>query len=130
MNIKDKIQQDLDKLHVSNEIEQLRKALNIYMVEINKYLVSKGSMSFDYYGGCFHHHGYFDFDKDYLFTLDFEGHSVAVQLWGSPYFDAEFKFYARTGKLTYWSHSVKSTTAKEHINNLIKLVESQTKELL
>ena len=47
MNIKDKIQKDLDKLHVSKEIELLRKALNIYMVRLNNYLVSKGSMSFD-----------------------------------------------------------------------------------
>ena len=32
MNIKDKIQQDLDKLQVSNEIELLRKALNIQVL--------------------------------------------------------------------------------------------------
>ena len=29
MNIKDKIQQDLDKLHVSKEIEQLRKGTGL-----------------------------------------------------------------------------------------------------
>ena len=40
MNIKDKIQKDLDKLHVSKEIELLRKALNIYMVRLNNYLVT------------------------------------------------------------------------------------------
>lgn len=130
MNIKDKMQQDLDKLLVSNEIELLRKALNTYMVEINNYLVSKGSMSFDYYGGCFHHHGYFDFTKDVLFNIDCNGELVTVRLFSGKSFNAEFKFYPKTNNLIYWAHSVKSTTAKEGINNLIKLIESQTKELI
>ena len=130
MNIKDKIQQDLDKLHVSKEIELLRKALNTYMVEINNYLVSKGSMSFDYYGGCFHHHGYFDFTKAVLFNIDCNGELVTVRLFSGKSFNAEFKFYPKTNNLIYWAHSVKSTTAKEDIKNLIKLIESQTKELI
>lgn len=129
MNIKDKIQQDLDKLHVSNEIELLRKALNIYMVRLNNYLVSKGSMSFDYYGGCFHHHGYFDFTKSVLFLIDCEGALVSVRLFSGKSFDAEFKFYPKTNNLSYWAHSVKSSNAKEDIIALIERVESQTKEL-
>ena len=130
MNIKDKIQQDLDKIQVSNEVEQLRKALNTYMVELNNYLVSKGDMSFDYYGGCFHHHGYFDFTKAVLFHIDCEGTLVTVRLFSGKSFDAEFKFFPKTNNLSYWEHSVKSTTAKEDIITLIKLIESQTKELI
>ena len=129
MNIKDKIQQDLDKIHVFDEVEQLRKALNTYMVELNNYLVNKGSMSFDYYGGCFHNHGYFDFTKATLFHIDCKSELVAVRLFGVKSFDAEFKFYPKTNNLSYWEHSVKSTNAKEDITNLIKLIESQTKEL-
>ena len=130
MNIKDKIQQDLDKLHVSKEIELLRKALNIYMVRLNNYLVSKGSMSFDYYGGCFRYHGYFDFTKDVLFLMDCKNELVAVRLFGGKSFDAEFKFYPKTNNLSYWKHSVKSSNAKEDIIALIESIESQTKELL
>lgn len=129
MNIKDKIQQDLDKIHVSNEIEQLRKALNTYMVELNNYLINKGSMTFDYYGGCFHNHGYFDFTKDVIFHIDCKGTLVTVDLFGGQSFDVTFKFYSKTHNLSYWEHSVKSPKAKEDITNLIKLIESQTKGL-
>ena len=96
MNIKDKIQQDLDKLQVSNEIELLRKALNIYMVRLNNYLFSKGSMSFDYYGGCFRYHGYFDFTKDVLFLMDCKNELVTVEVFGGQSFYAVFKFYAKS----------------------------------
>ena len=130
MNIKDKIQQDLDKIHVSNEIEQLRKTLNMYMVELNTYLVNKGSMSFDYYGGCFHNHGYFYFTKAVLFLIDCKSELVSARLFSSKSFDAEFKLYPKTNNLSYWGHSVKSPKAKEDIIHLIKLIESQTKELI
>ena len=130
MNIKDKIQQDLDKLHVSNEIELLRKALNIYMVRLNNYLVSKGSMSFDYYGGCFCYHGYFDFTKDVLFLIDCKNTLATVEVFGGQSFYAVFKFYAKSNNLSYWEHSVGSVNAKEDIIALIERVESQTKELL
>ena len=129
MNIKDKIQQDLDKLHVSKEIELLRKALNIYMVRLNNYLVSKGSMSFDYYGGCFNNNGYFDFTKDVLFLMDCKNELVTVEVFGGQSFYAVFKFYAKSNNLSYWKHSVTSPSAKEDISALIERVESQTKEL-
>ncbi len=129
MNIKDKIQQDLDKLQVSSEVEQLRKALNIYMVRLNNYLVSKGSMSFDYYGGCFHYHGYFDFTKGVLFLLDCKSELVTVEVFGGQSFYAVFKFYAKSNNLSYWKHSVNSPNAKEDIIALIERVEAQTREL-
>ena len=129
MNIKDKIQQDLDKLHVSKEIELLRKALNIYMVELNNYLVNKGSMSFDYYGGCFHNHGYFDFTKNVLFIIDCKNTLATVEVFGGQSFYTVFKFYAKSNSLNYWEHSVGSANAKEDILALIEMVESQTKEL-
>ena len=129
MNIKDKIQQDLDKLQVSNEIELLRKALNIYMVRLNNYLFSKGSMSFDYYGGCFRYHGYFDFTKDVLFLMDCKNELVTVEVFGGQSFYAVFKFYAKSNNLSYWKHSVKSSNAREDIIALIESIESQTKEL-
>ena len=130
MNIKDKIQQDLDKFHVSKEIELLRKALNIYMVRLNNYLVSKGSMSFDYYGGCFRYHGYFNFTKDVLFLMDCKNELVTVEVFGGQSFYAVFKFYAKSNSLSYWEHSVTSPTAKEDIIALIERIESQTKELI
>ena len=130
MNIKDKIQQDLDKLHVSKEIELLRKALNIYMVRLNNYLVSKGSMSFDYYGGCFNNNGYFDFTKNVLFIIDCKNTLATVEVFGGQSFYAVFKFYAKSNSLSYWEHSVGSANAKEDITNLIKLVDCQTKELI
>lgn len=130
MNIKDKIQQDLDKLHVSKEIELLRKALNTYMVRLNNYLVSKGSMSFDYYGGCFHNNGYFDFTNSVLFIVDCKNTLATVEVFGGQSFYAVFKFYAKSNSLSYWKHSVNSPTAKEDIIALIERVESQTKELL
>ena len=130
MNIKDKMQQDLDKLHVSKEIELLRKALNIYMVRLNNYLVSKGSMSFDYYGGCFNNNGYFDFTKNVLFIIDCKNTLATVEVFGGQSFYAVFKFYAKSNNLSYWKHSVTSPTAKEDIIALIERVESQTKELL
>ena len=130
MNIKDKIQQDLDKLHVYNEIELLRKALNIYMVRLNNYLVSKGSMSFDYYGGCFNNNGYFDFTKNVLFIIDCKNTLVTVEVFGGKSFCAVFKFYAKSNNLSYWKHSVNAPTAKEDIIALIERVESQTKEVL
>ena len=130
MNIKDKIQQDLDKLTVSNEIELLRKALNIYMVRLNNYLVSKGSMSFDYYGGCFRYHGYFDFTKDVLFLMDCKNELVTVEVFGGQSFYAVFKFYAKSNNLSYWKHSVNSANAKEDILALIERIGSQTEELI
>ena len=130
MNIKDKIQQDLDKLHVSKEIELLRKSLNIYMVRLNNYLVSKGSMAFDYYGGCFRYHGYFDFTKDVLFLMDCKNELVTVEVFGGQSFYAVFKFYAKSNNLSYWEHSVGSVNAKEDIIALIERVESQTRELI
>lgn len=130
MNIKDKIQQDLDKLQVSNEIEILRKDLNIYMVRLNNYLVSKGSMSFDYYGGCFHNNGYFDFTNDVLIIIDCKNTLATVEVFGGQSFHAVFKFYAKSNNLSYWEHSVGSVNAKEDIIALIERVESQTKELL
>jgi len=130
MNIRDKIQQDLDKLHVSKEIELLRKALNIYMVRLNNYLFSKGSMSFDYYGGCFRYHGYFDFTKDVLFLMDCKNELVTVEVFGGQSFHAVFKFYAKSNNLSYWKHSVTSPSAKEYIIALIESIESQTKELI
>lgn len=129
MNIKDKIQQDLDKLHVSKEIELLRKALNIYMVRLNNYLVSKGSMSFDYYGGCFNNNRYFDFTKNVLFIIDCKNTLATVEVFGGQSFYAVFKFYAKSNSLSYWEHSVGSSNAKEDIIALIESIESQTKEL-
>ena len=130
MNIKDKIQQDLDKLTVSNEIEQLRKALNIYMVRLNNYLVSKGSMYFDYYGGCFNNNGYFDFTKNALFIIDCKNTLATVEVFGGQSFYAVFKFNAKSNSLSYWEHSVGSVNAKEDILALIERVESQTKKLI
>ena len=130
MNIKDKIQQDLDKLHVSKEIEQLRKALNTYMVRLNNCLVSKGSMSFDYYGGCFNNNGYFDFTKNAIFIIDCKNTLVTVEVFGGQSFYAVFKFYAKSNSLSYWEHSVKSHNSKEDIITLIERVEYQNKELL
>ena len=129
MNIKDKIQQDLDKLHVSKEIELLRKALNIYMVRLNNYLVSKGSMSFDYYGGCFHNDGYFDFTKNVLFIIDCKNTLATVEVFGGHSFYTVVKYYAKPNSLNYWEHSVGSANAKEDILALIERIESQTKEL-
>ena len=129
MNVKERIKQDIANLTVTEEIEMLRVSLKDYMVKLNSCLYEQGGMSFDYYGGCFHHHGYFDFDKDYLFTLDCEGNLVSVRLWCSPYFDAEFKFYAKTGNLTTWSHSVKSLQAKDKIKHLVSLIDNQVKDL-
>ena len=129
MNIKDKIQQDLDKLQVSNEIELLRKALNTYMVRLNNYLFSKGSMSFDYCGGCFNNNGYFDFTKNVLFIIDCKNTLATVEVFGGQSFHAVFKFYAKSNNLNYWEHSVGSPNAKEDIIALIERVESQTKEL-
>ena len=130
MNIKDKIQQDLDKLRVSKEIELLRKSLNIYMVRLNNYLVSKGSMSFDYYGGCFNNNGYFDFTKNALFIVDCKNTLATVEVFGGQSFHAVFKFYAKSNNLSYWEHSVGSANAKEDIIALIERVESQTRELI
>ena len=130
MNIKDKIQQDLDKLHVSKEIELLRKALNIYMVRLNNYLVSKGSMSFDYYGGCFNSNGYFDFTKNVLFIVDCKNTLATVEVFGGQSFHAVFKFYAKSNSLNYWEHSIGSANAKEDILALIERVESQTEGLI
>lgn len=67
--------------------------------------------------------------KATLFHIDCKSELVAVMLFGVKSFDAEFKFYPKTNNLSYWEHSVKSTNAKEDITNLIKLIESQTKEL-
>ena len=129
MNVKERIKQDIANLTVTEEIEMLRVSLKDYMVKLNKYLYKQGGMTFDYYGGCFHHHGYFDFDKNYLFTLDCDGSLVTVRVYGSPYFDVEFKFSARTGNLTYWSHSVKSLQAKDKIKHLVGLIDRQVKDL-
>ena len=129
MNIKYRIKQDIANSTVSREIEMLRASINDYMVKLNNYIYEQGSMNFDYYGGCFHHHGYFDFDKNYIFNLDCGGNLVSVRLWCSPYFDAEFKFYAKTGNLTYWSHSVKSLQAKDKIKHLVGLIDRQVKDL-
>lgn len=129
MNVKDRIKQDIANLTVTEEIEMLRVSINNYMVELNNYLYQQSGMVFDYYGGCFHHQGYFDFDKNCLFYLNCNEGLVSVQLWCSPYFDAEFKFYPKTGKLTYWSHDVKSLQAKDTINHLVGLIDKQVKEL-
>ena len=129
MNIKERIKQDIANLTVTEEIEMLRVSLKDYMVKLNNYLYEQGGMTFDYYGGCFHHHGYFDFDKNYLFILDCEGNLATIRLWCSPYFDAEFKFYTKTGNLTYWSHSVKSLQAKDKIKHLVGLIDGQVKDL-
>ena len=129
MNVKERIKQDIANLTVTEEIEMLRVSLKDYMVKLNKYLYEQGGMDFDYYGGCFHHHGYFDFDKNYLFTLDCEGRLTTVRVYGSPYFDAEFKFHAKSGNLTLWSHSVKSLQAKDKIKHLVGLIDKQVKDL-
>lgn len=129
MNIKERIQQDIAKLTVSVEIEMLRVSLKDYMVQLNTYLYQQSNMTFDYYGGCFHNHGYFDFDKDVLFHLDCGNNSVTVRLWCNTAFDAEFKFFAKTGNLTYWSHSVKSLQAKDRIKELVRLINQQVKGL-
>lgn len=129
MDIKERIQQDIAKLTVSEDIEMLRIALKDYMAQLNTYLYKQSSMTFDYYGGCFHHHGYFDFGKDFLFSLDCDSNLVSVRLWCAPAFDAEFKFYAKTGNLTYWSHSVKSLQAKDKIKDLVQLINKRVEEL-
>lgn len=129
MNIKERIQQDIAKLTVSEEIEMLRVALKDYMVQLNTYLYKQSNMTFDYYGGCFHHHGYFDFSKDFLFILDCDSTLVSVRLRCVSSFDAEFKFYAKTGNLMYWSHSVKSLQAKGKIKDLVQYINKRVEEL-
>ena len=129
MNVKERIKKDIANLTVTEEIEMLRVSLKDYMVKLNNYLYEQGGMDFDYYGGCLHHHGYFDFDKNYLFTLDCEGNLATIRLWCYPYFDAEFKFYTKTGNLTYWSHSVKSLQTKDKIKHLVGLIDRQVKDL-
>ena len=129
MNVKERIKQDIANLTVTEEIEMLRVSLKDYMVKLNNYLYKQSGMTFDYYGGCFNHHGYFDFDKNYLFTLDCDGSLVAVRVFSYPYFYAEFKFYTKTGNLTYWSHSVKSLQAKDKIKHLVGIIDKQVKDL-
>ena len=129
MNVKERIKKDIANSTVTEEIETLRASINDYMVKLNNYLYHQSGMTFDYFGGCFHHQGYFDFDNNCLFHLNCNEGFVSVQLWCSPYFDAEFKFYAKTGNLTTWSHSVKSLQAKYKIKHLVGLIDKQVKDL-
>ena len=129
MNIKERIKKDIVNSTVLREIEMLRASINDYMVKLNNYLYRQSDMSFDYFGGCFHHQGYFDFDNNCLFRLNCNDGFVSVQLWCSPHFDAKFKFYPKTGKLTYWSHDVKSSQAGDEIKHLVGLIDKQVKDL-
>lgn len=129
MNIKERIQQDIVKLTVSEEIELLKLSLKEYMVSLNTYLVNQSGMCFDYYGGCFHNSDYFDFSKGFMILIDCGDKLTTVRVWCSGAFDATFKFYAKTNNLTYWDHSVKSLQAKEKIKELVKEINKRIVEL-
>lgn len=129
MNIKERIQQDIAKLTVTEEVELLRLSLKEYMVGLNTYLVDQSGMCFDYYGGCFHNNEYFDFSKGFMILIDCGDKLTTVRVWCSGAFDATFKFYAKTNNLTYWDHSVKSILAKEKIKGLVKEINKRIEEL-
>ena len=99
------------------------------MMKLNQLLQSKGSMSFDYYGGCFSSHGYFNFSKDFLFHIDTDKIPVSVTLWNSDAVDLEFKFHPKTRNLNYWCHVVKSPKAKEVLIELEKDIKQKIKEM-
>ena len=129
MNLIEKMEQDILNLTVSKEIELLQQSLKTYMIKLNQLLQSKASMSFDYFGGCFSNHGYFNFNKDFLIYIDTDKTPVTLTLWNSIAVDLEFKFYPKTGNLNYWSHSVKSPKAKELLVGLITQINSKIKEI-
>lgn len=130
MNIKQRLESDVAKYNVSGDIEGLKAVLNKYMLDLNKALQNMASISFDYCGGCFSSHGYFDFSKEYLFIIDCEKDMMSdVKIFGGINFYAEFKFHKKSGNLTYWKHSVKSVNAKSSIENLIVLVKDKIEEL-
>ena len=129
MNMVEKMNQDIANLTVSKEIELLQQSLKTYMVKLNQLLQSKASMSFDYFGGCFSSHEYFNFSKDFLFHIDTDKTPVTITLWNSDAVDLEFKFHSKTGNLNYWSHSVKSHKAKENLVGLITQINSKIGEI-
>ena len=128
MNIVEKMNQDIANLTVSEEIKLLQQSLKTYMMKLNQLLQSKGSMSFDYYGGCFSSHGYFNFSKDFLIYNDTDKTPITVTLLNSDV-DLEFKFHPKTGNLNYWSHVVKSPKAKETLVGLITRINSKIQEI-
>ena len=128
MNILEKMEQDIANLTVSEEIKLLQQSLKTYMVKLNQLLQSKGSMSFDYFGGCFSSYGYFNFNKDFLIYVDTDKTPVTLTLLNSVAVDLEFKFHPKTGNLNYWSHVVKSPRAKETLVGLITQINSKIKE--
>lgn len=95
MNMVEKMNQDIANLTVSKEIELLQQSLKTYMVKLNQLLQSKASMSFDYFGGCFSSHGYFNFNKDFLIHIDTDKTPVKITLWNSDAVDLEFKFHQK-----------------------------------
>lgn len=129
MNMVEKMNQDIANLTVSKEIELLQQSLKTYMVKLNQLLQSKASMSFDYFGGCFSSHGYFNFNKDFLIYIDTDKTPVTLTLRNSDAVDLEFKFHQKTGNLNYWSHSVKSSKAKENLVGLITQINSKIGEI-
>lgn len=129
MNIVEKIKQDVVNFSVSNEIELLCKALKTYMVNLNMLLEREGNISFDYCGGYFSSHGYFDFNKDFLFIIDCDDRLTSLKLFNRKSVNIELKFHTKSQNITYWSHSVLSLKAKDDISELIRLINLKINEI-
>lgn len=129
MSIKNKIKNDIAKLTVTDEVEALRVILTEYLIKLDKYLFDQSGMNFDYCGGCFSSHGYFDFDRNVTILETIGDVFTTINILYTPHYSVTFKFNKKHKMLNYWSHTVKSKDAKQEINSLIYLIGEVVKEL-
>lgn len=122
------IDEDVANLDVKSDVELFIKVFGEYLHKISNIMYSKSNADFDFKGGVVSSFKYLQFDDGVLITIDVGKTQTRFNVYIKDFLTLSFQYHFTTDKVTYWSHDVKSSGAKEviyiHTKRIKDLIKS------
>lgn len=128
MDVLKMINEDVANLDVKSDVELFIKVFGEYLNKLANTMYSKSNADFDFKGGVVSSFKYLQFDVGVLITIDVGKTQTRFNVYIKDFVTLSFQYHFTTDKVTYWSHDVKSSEAKEvlriHTNRIKDLIKS------
>ena len=128
MDILKMIDEDVANLDVKSDVELFIEVFGEYLNKLANTMYSKSNADFDFKGGVVSSFKYLQFDDGVLTTISVGKAQTRFTVYIKDFVMVSFHYKITTDKVTYWSHDVKSSGAKEvlrtNTNRIKDLIKS------
>lgn len=131
MNLKEMIQNDINEMACSVELEELQSCFSAYLISLNDYLKQVSCIEFDYYNGALSSFKYLRLMDYFLITYTSDSDTMKKFHFRSP--DGlviTFSFEPKRNKLSLRYFNWGRSDPRQKIKELIKIMKNKMEELL